>query len=124
MILGIGTDIVEISRIQSAMAKSERFAQRILCPEELIEMHTCNNASRFVAKRFAAKEAVLKAFGTGIGNGMSWHMVHIKHDALGKPTVHTSGLLHEKLSELGMRSCHLSISDEVMYATAFAVIET
>ena len=80
-VLGLGTDIVEISRIERAIEGSEKFAQRILTTFELAEYAQTKQKARYLAKKFAAKEALVKAMGTGIGRGVSWQMVQIVHDA-------------------------------------------
>jgi holo-[acyl-carrier protein] synthase len=124
MIFGIGTDIVEISRIDKAMLNSERFAARLLTEFELEEFTKSKHAHRYLAKKFAAKEAIVKAMGTGIGNGISWQMIQIEHDDFGKPVVLVFGAAATFFEQQNIVSCHLSISDEQQYASAMAVIET
>ncbi|MFW8592526.1 holo-ACP synthase [Glaciecola sp. 2405UD65-10] len=124
MIVGIGNDIVEIARIEKAMNASERFAQRILTEFELQEYFASKAKARYLAKKFASKEALAKALGTGIGNGLSWQMIQIEHDELGKPMVVPMPPLLDKFNDLKVVSCHISISDEVEYATAMVVLES
>lgn len=123
MIAGIGTDIVEIARIEKATAASDRFAARILTDFEMHEMQQSNQAARYVAKKFASKEAIVKALGTGIGNGIGWRMMQIEHDELGKPVVKVFDELKNRFKKLGIVNCHLSISDEQLYTTAMVVLE-
>lgn len=123
MIIGIGNDIVEIARIQQAIARSERFARRILTDFEIVEMKTSQHPARYLAKKFASKEAVVKALGTGIGNGISWQMIQVEHDKWGKPLVVVSGELQARFEQLKVVNCHLSISDEKAYAFATVVLE-
>ena len=123
MIFGIGTDIVEISRIQKAMVGSERFAARILTEFELAEYADSRKQERYLAKKFAAKEALVKAMGTGIGSGYSWQMVQIEHTPLGKPYFVFFGAIKDYLAEYNVTNCLLSISDEQSYATAMVVLE-
>lgn len=122
-IFGIGTDIVEIARIRSGLDRfGERFAQRILTDAELLEFHDSRQPAHFVARRFAAKEAVAKALGSGFRDGVSLRSIGVAHDALGKPcVVYQSGAL-DTVRRLGIGESLLSISDERNYALAFAVL--
>ena len=121
MIEGIGTDIVQVARIRAALARrGEALMVRLLAPSERDRCAGHPDPSRFLAKRFAAKEALLKALGTGL-RGMSWHDIRIENDELGKPLLMLSG---EAARRLGRRRCHLSISDEQDYALAFVIIES
>ncbi len=124
MIFGIGNDIVEIARIDKAMASSERFAKRILTEFEMEELHDSKQGPRYVAKKFASKEAIVKALGTGIGNGIGWQMMQIEHNAVGKPVVKVFDELARRFEQHGIVNCHLSIADEQAYAIAMVVLET
>lgn len=87
-ILGLGTDIVEISRIEAVVERTgERLARRILSPSEWQHYQQHQQPVRFLAKRFAVKEAAAKAFGTGIRNGLAFNQFEVVNDALGKPTI-------------------------------------
>lgn len=123
MIFGIGTDIVEISRIQKAIVGSERFASRILTEFEMAEYVDSKHQEHYLAKKFAAKEALVKAMGTGIGNGYSWQMMQIEHTELGKPYFVFFGALKDFLDKQNVSNCQLSVSDEQSYATAMVVLE-
>lgn len=124
MIYGIGTDLVNIKRIEEALFRfGDRFLHRILSEEEVAEYAKSSQPARFLAKRFAAKEAFSKAYGTGIGESVGWHDVRVTHDALGKPSIQTSQALAEKLHALRITQTHLSITDETEQALAFVVIE-
>lgn len=122
-IIGIGTDIVEIARIEDTIRRQPRFVQRILTPAEqaFFEQHT--DAVRYLAKRFAAKEAAAKALQTGIGRGVSWQHMHVDNDGNGAPYLTFSQGALTVFEEKGARSCHLSISDEKHYAVATVIIE-
>lgn len=123
MIHGIGTDIVRVERIGASLARhGERFAARILAPSERSEFAESRDQARFVAKRFAAKEAFGKALGTGVAVPATLHAVAIAHDALGKPLYRYSAELADHMTAGGL-SAHLSLSDEADYVVAFAVIE-
>ncbi|MCK5874600.1 MAG: holo-ACP synthase [Alcanivoracaceae bacterium] len=122
MISGIGTDIVRIARMQAALGRrGDALAQRLLAPVELPAFSGHPDPARFLAKRFAIKEAVLKALGTGLRGGMRWHDISVDHDHLGKPLLALRG---EAGRRLGVRRCHLSVSDEQDYALAFVIIES
>lgn len=123
MIHGIGTDIVQIERIGASLARhGERFAARILAVCERDAFAGSRDPARFLAKRFAAKEAFGKALGTGVAAPATLHALSIGHDARGKPLFHYSDDLARYLAERRM-AAHLSLSDETDYVVAFAVIE-
>lgn len=124
MIFGLGTDIVEIHRILEACKASARFAPRILTEVELREYSIAKHPERYLAKKFAAKEALVKAMGTGIGNGYSWQMMQIEHNELGKPVFVFFGAVNEFMLTHHIINCQLSISDEQAYATAVVLLET
>ena len=124
MIVGTGLDIVEINRIQLIHDEhADRFAQRILCESEMQEYRESHYPVRFLAKRFAAKEAVAKALGTGFADGIAMKMICIGHDAAGRPLIELSDLAKQRAEQIGMQASWLSISDEKHYATAFVVME-
>lgn len=120
---GIGTDIVAVARIKSAYERQRSFAERILTPQELEEMAQVRNPERFLAKRFAAKEACLKALGTGLAKGMSWQDITITHTKEGQPLVKLAGQAEIRAKDLQATQFHLSISDETDFAVAFVIAE-
>lgn len=122
MIIGIGTDIVQIERIKHAFERQgERFAQRILCASELCLFHEKGQSIPYLAKRFAAKEAASKALGTGIG-AISWQDMEISNDPKGAPVLKLMGAAKEKMTALGASQVSISLSDEQDYAVAFVVL--
>jgi len=124
MILGIGTDIVAVARIEAAIARHGfAFAERILSAQELPEYASCSHPARFLSKRFAAKEALAKATGQGLRHPVSLHNISVNHDELGKPAFHFSDELSAYLRQQGMTAHHLSISDEKETVVAFVVLE-
>ncbi len=124
MIFGIGTDIVSTSRIAAVWARhGEAFAQRILAPQEWAGFVEAGQPARFLAKRFAAKEAFAKALGTGIRAPATWHNIRVTHDELGKPMLDFAPELAALLASRSIRSHHLSISDEKEMAAAFVILE-
>lgn len=124
MLYGIGTDIVAVARIRELYERhGERFVGRLLHPAERAGLVESRDPARFLAKRFAAKEAFSKALGTGLRSPATLDAIGVTHDTLGKPEYICSEELDARLRELGVRS-HLSISDEKEFVVAFAVLET
>ena len=122
MIIGIGTDIVQLDRIRSALGRrGDALARRLLADSEWQHYQRRTDQVRFLAKRFAAKEAALKALGTGLRQGIRWHEVSVINDELGKPALIFSGVAGKIVAA---SRCHLSISDEQDYALAFVIIES
>ncbi len=128
MIFGVGTDIVQISRVENAVKKNDgRFAEKILGADELIiygERKARSEARglKFLATRFAAKEAFSKALGLGMKMPMTWQSLQILNEPDGVPTVLANGHLLAWMNERGL-SARVSMSDEVEYAVAFVIIE-
>lgn len=125
MIIGIGVDLCEIARIHAAVRRhGDHFANRILATDELTEFYQLNPSKQvaFLAKRFAAKEAVAKALGTGIGSGFGFHDITVSHDERGKPLVILNSENVTLKDACGSR-IHLGISDERTHAIAFCTIE-
>ncbi len=124
MIFGIGTDIVEVERIESSLTQfGDAFAKRILDEQEMISYQASNIKARFLAKRFAAKEAFSKALGTGIRGVVSFQNIAVSHDDLGKPILVLAPELSAFLQEKQIVRMHVSISDEKNLAAAFVVLE-
>ncbi|HLR17752.1 MAG TPA: holo-ACP synthase [Alcanivoracaceae bacterium] len=126
MIIGVGTDIVEVKRMEAALARrGEALARRLLHPEEFSLWQEKQASAAWLAKRFAAKEALLKALGTGLGRGLSWQHMCVLPNAFGRPEVtwDSAVLQHLPSMHLGQLRTHLSISDERDYVLAFAVLE-
>lgn len=124
MILGLGTDIIEVERIRASFAKfGERFVNRILLPDEIAYCLAHQDPAPFIAVRFAAKEAISKAFGTGIGAQLSWQDMEIRRKESGEPFVvlHGGGLI--LMAERGGGKIFISLSHTLNYATATAVLE-
>jgi len=118
MIRGIGTDIVEIHRIKKAIERSEHFKKRVFTEKEIEKVELKKDPFPSYAGRFAGKEAISKAIGTGV-RGFNLVDIEILNDELGKPIVVLYGSLKEKLEN---SKVELSISHSKEYATAFAVI--
>lgn len=122
-IFGIGTDIVEVARIAASLAKSQGLVKRVLTANEQQDYHQSSQPAAFLAKRFAAKEACAKAFGTGIGEHLSFQDFEVTHDAKGRPLLHWLAPAQQLATQLDVGHAHLSISDERDYAIAYVVLE-
>jgi holo-[acyl-carrier protein] synthase len=123
VIYGIGIDLVRISRIHAAIERHGiRFAERILSEHELASYAASRQQANFAAKHFAAKEALLKALGTGLRMGIQWRNMEVRNNTLGKPYLACSGRVQELFDERGITASFLSISDEDEYAAAFVTL--
>ena len=121
---GLGIDLCEISRIESAIAKNERFLDRWYTQEEQAYIRQRGKAgAQSAAAMFAAKEAFLKAVGTGIGRGIAFAEIAVGHDELGAPRYVLTGEAERKMGEMGALRAWLSISHEGGMAAAVCVIE-
>lgn len=124
MIFGIGTDIVAVERFEGLLARhGQRLARRILSAAELHDFAVSPHPARFLARRFAAKEAFSKALGTGVRTPVTLRGVGVGHDSLGKPRLELAPQVAALMQGRGLVS-HLSISDEAQFAVAFVVLET
>ena len=124
MIAGIGTDLVEIGRLRRLLDRhGERAVARLLAPQEMADYQNARDPGRFLAKRFAAKEAFAKALGTGVRDPVLLPAIAVTHDALGRPGLAFSPAVAEILAARGL-TAHLSLSDEVSHALAFVVLES
>ncbi len=125
MILGTGIDIIEVERIEASYEKfGERFLNRILVTGEMEYCLSHKKPGPFLAARFAAKEAVSKAFGTGIGAQLSWQDIEVKRKESGEPYVVMHGKGAELMKGRGARIVHLTISHTEKHATAMAILES
>jgi holo-[acyl-carrier protein] synthase len=125
VIYGIGTDLIRISRLQRTLQRhGERFARRILDPVEFAAYSEASDPARYLAKRFAAKEAAAKALGTGIRDGLRLAHLVVTAGPLGQPRLELRGRARDLARERGIVASQLSLSDEGDYALAFVVLET
>ena len=123
MIYGVGTDIAAVARLRSFWERhGEKALKKILAPSEFDDFSRASDKGRFLAKRFAAKEAFAKALGTGVRPPAILPAIAVTHDELGKPKFICYGQLSEMLKNLGLIA-HLSISDESEYAIAYVILE-
>ena len=124
MILGTGIDLIEVVRIASAFEKfGDRFVNRILLPEEMAYCLQHRQPGPFLAARFAAKEAISKAFGTGIGAALGWQDMESRRKESGEPFVVLHGKGRELFAARGAQSLHLSLTHTEHYAAATAILE-
>ena len=123
MILGIGIDIIEVARIASSFEKfGEKFVNRILLPDEIAYCLTHKQPAPFLAARFAAKEAISKAFGTGIGAALGWRDMEIRRKESGEPFVVLHGKGKTLFDERGAKRLLVTLSHTENYAAATAVL--
>jgi holo-[acyl-carrier protein] synthase len=128
MIFGIGTDLCDVRRVEATLARrGDRFAEKVLGPDELRVFHARRARAlarglRFLATRFSAKEAFSKAIGLGLRMPMTWRACEILNHASGQPYVRLHGALAEWFDARGLRA-HVSVSDESDYATSIVVVE-
>lgn len=128
MIYGIGTDILQISRIEAALGRhGDRFAQKILGPDEFGKYVRRRDkvearGIRFLATRFAAKEAFSKAIGLGMRMPMTWRGVQFLNAPGGRPIAVCNGVLKQYMEDNGL-SVHVTLTDEADYAVAFVIVE-
>jgi holo-[acyl-carrier protein] synthase len=124
MIYGIGVDLIKVGRLQSGLARfGMHYADRLLAPEEHQEFFTAADPARFLAKRFAAKEAFAKAAGTGLRHPLHLRSLAVTHTSLGQPGLRFHLELETWLHQRGIAGHHLSISDEAEYVIAYVVLE-
>ena len=124
MIVGIGTDVVSIERIEGVLERhGERFLNRILTPEERKRFDRTKAKAGHLAKRWAAKEAFSKAIGTGIHAPFTWKSIGVGRDPKGKPLVVPSAEMAKHLKKMGVTSAHVSLTDDAGVAVAFVVLE-
>ena len=124
MILGTGIDLVEVARIASSFEKhGESFLNRILLPDEIAYCLQHRQPAPFLAARFAAKEAISKAFGTGIGAELGWLDMEIRRQESGEPFVVLHGKGQQLFAARGAKKLHVSLSHTENYAVATAILE-
>lgn len=125
MIVGIGTDIVDVERIAKVYQKqTQAFAERLLSESELLEFKHQLHPESYLSKRWALKEAVSKALGTGIAQGVRFKDMSIAHKESGQPYLVLAGTTLDKANELGITHWSISVSDEKHHTVAFVIAES
>ncbi len=124
MVLGLGTDMIEIKRLQESIDRfGERFLERIFTAGEIAYCMRKKNAAESFAARFAAKEAAAKALGTGISRGVSWKEFEVIREVSGRPILRLSGRAAEMAEAMGVRRIQLSLTHSRELALAVVVAE-
>jgi holo-[acyl-carrier protein] synthase len=124
MVLGLGTDLIEIERIQVSMDRfGERFLERVFTAGEIAYCMRKRQSAESFAARFAAKEAGAKALGTGISRGVSWKEIEVRREMGQRPTLHFNGRAGELAKAMGVRRVQLTLSHSRTVAIAVAVVE-
>lgn len=124
MIFGVGIDLVVIERVERIWIRHGlRFAQRILSANEYAEFRQQDRHVIFLAKRFAVKEATVKAMGTGFSQGIGLQQIQLAHEASGKPTLYFSGCAEQFIHDHGIQAAHVSIADERAHVVACVILE-
>jgi holo-[acyl-carrier protein] synthase len=125
MVLGVGTDLIEIKRVQESLDRfGERFIERLFTEGEIAYcLRKKSHAAESFAARFAAKEAGAKALGTGMSRGVSWKEIEVKREMGERPTLHLSGRAAERAAALGVSRVQLSLTHSRDLAMAFVVVE-
>jgi holo-[acyl-carrier protein] synthase len=124
MIYGIGVDLVKVARLERGLSRyGMHYADRLLAPEEHQEFFAASEPARFLAKRFAAKEAFAKAAGTGLRHPLHLRNLAVTHTPLGQPELRFHAELASWLRQRGISGHHLSLSDEQEYVIAYVVLE-
>lgn len=125
MIVGTGIDIAEVPRIAASIERfGRRFVQRVFTPDEIRYCESKANKAERYAARFAAKEAAMKAIGTGWRHGVTWQDIEVRRAPGGRPTVVFSGKAAEFAEKLGATRAHLSLTHTVEYGMAFVILES
>ena len=121
MIIGVGTDLVEVKRVERAIKRfGERFVRKILCVSEY-RCYSNDRIAAYVARQFSAKEAVSKALGTGMSGGINFHNIEIIREESGAPVVKLVGAAKAYAESRGISEFHVSLSDEREYAVAYVI---
>lgn len=124
MILGLGTDIIEIERIDASIRRfGDRFLERVFTPSEIAFCLRKKAPAESFAARFAAKEAGAKALGTGISRGVAWREIEVRRQPGEAPTLHWSGRAHDRAMEIGVRRTRVSLTHGRDTAMAVVLVE-
>jgi holo-[acyl-carrier protein] synthase len=124
MVLGLGSDLIEIARIEASIQRfGARFLERVFTPAEIAYCQTKKNAAESFAARFAAKEAGAKALGTGISYGIAWPEIEVRREETGRPVLHWSGRALERARSMGVKRTSLSLTHAREMALAVVVLE-
>jgi holo-[acyl-carrier protein] synthase len=124
MVLGLGTDLIEIDRIQQSLDRfGERFTRKVFTAGEIAYCERKKHSAESFASRFAAKEAAAKALGTGISRGIQWKEIEVRRAPGERPTLHLTGRAAERAASMGVRNLQLSLTHSRDVAMAVVVAE-
>ncbi|MEO6816960.1 MAG: holo-ACP synthase [Edaphobacter sp.] len=124
MVLGLGTDLIEIERVQQSLTRfGQRFMHKVFTEGEIAYCQQKKNAAESFAARFAAKEAAAKALGTGIARGISWREIEVRRNPGERPTLHLTGRAAERAETMGVRHLQLSLTHSRDVAMAVVIAE-
>lgn len=123
MIIGVGIDLIEVSRIKKSVANNETFLSKVYTDREIAKCRTSSSEYQCLAARFAAKEAFMKAVGTGWAKGIRWSEIQTLNQESGRPYITLSGKAEEIAAELGVEKINLSLSHIADIASAIVILE-
>jgi len=124
LIIGIGTDIFEVARMKNRINKEPTFVQSVFTNHEISYCEKFKFKEQNYAARFAAKEALMKALGTGWNGGISFKEINITNNSLGKPEIELQGKTHELAQKLGVTNIYVSLSHCKQFANAFIILSS
>ncbi|RJO62877.1 MAG: holo-ACP synthase [Dehalococcoidia bacterium] len=124
MILGTGTDLLDVSRMERDLEEKDGLADKLFTPAEIGYCRSMRHPAQHFAARFCAKEAFFKALGTGYRGGLAWHEVEVRRNVLGRPELHLTGKALEAAQNLGAQHLHLSLSHTRQLALAMVILES
>jgi holo-[acyl-carrier protein] synthase len=124
MVMGLGTDLIEIARIQQSLDRfGRRFMEKVFTEGEIAYCQRKKHAAESFASRFAAKEAAAKALGTGISRGITWKEIEVRREVGERPTLHLSGRAAERAAAMGISNLQLSLTHSRDVAMAVVIAE-
>lgn len=124
MVVGLGTDLIEIARVQQSLDRfGKRFMEKVFTDSEIAYCQRKKHAAESFASRFAAKEAAAKALGTGISRGITWREIEVRREAGEPPTLHLNGRAAERAAVMGVRNIQLSLTHSQEIAMAVVIAE-
>ena len=124
MIVGLGSDLLDVARVEQKLREDSGLTQSLFTPLEIRYCEGKHHPARHYAARFAAKEALLKALGTGWRDGLSWREIEIQNDELGRPVMVLSGCVEQLAREQGATRIHVSLTHTTAYAAASVILES
>lgn len=124
MIVGLGSDLIDVARVEQKLGEDSALAESLFTPLEIRYCESKHHPARHYAARFAAKEALLKALGTGWRDGLSWREIEIRNDELGRPVMVLSGRVERLAKKQGVTRVHVSLTHTAAYAAASVILES